>query len=388
MKRRFFSIIFTVIGLAVLAQTPVVAQQPAYTSDYRFSTRAWTAGPLEWDEFKGHPKSDTTAVKLSWMFRRENTLQRQGSITYHYSKIVPYLDMTESWLQPILHSETSLKMCQTAFDMLELYGRRATREYNCNQESDFSSIEHYFNKEYEQRLKDMVFDTRQGTDAGKVDLYATQVQLELESEQFDASQVPLGESQLYVGLGIGLHTMAAFSDYFGYEPIGIAWDLDFGYKRHLWMIDMALCFGGECRRDVETSHGWIHEGDGVQAGYMMLNWGYQLSRDLKHPCWPFVGVGVTFFDGTVAEYVDKNGRDITPEKAGFTLAAGLVYDVPLRRHVYLRSNDQVYGIPTNNVSHYGLRLKPSVSFAVLSGIGWVPCLNLGVSFDMTSWVLK
>lgn len=379
--------------LALGAMTMAEASVAQVTVDiphdnYEQSRRAWTDGPLTWDEFLGTPSGDTTVVQLSWMLRAQLGQQRKGITTYYYCKNTPFLDMTESCVRPQFQSASSLKLCQTAFDMLELYSRKSTRQLACDATADYQSVTRYFQKEYKRRLNNMVYDAKHGTDETKVDLYSAQVQLELAEEQFDASQVPMGEPNRYFGIDFGFNTFAAFSDYFGAEPYGFGFSFDYGHRRHLWMLDMALNFGGESKRDVETSNGWIHKGDGLQAGMMMLNWGYEVSNDVKRACWPYVGVGVTFFDGTKSEQVDKNGRELQPEKAGLTLAAGVVYDVPIRRHVYLGGTSQFFGGQGRSVNHYALRLKPSLSVCHLSDIGWVPCFNLGISFNMSTWSME
>lgn len=363
-------------SILALALTFTLAQG-ATPDDLTFSQhldnshRSWESGPLSLDEFKGHPSDDTIAINLDWHYAARSTNQRIGRDKYSYYEFIPYLDMTESWIKPTLRNEHTLRLAQTTFDLLRLYGVKATAEYARRPDMDSRDLFRFVSNQYRHRFDDMVYDTQKGQDTARVQFYASAVALELEQEHFDPSRLPMGEPALVSDLYVGLGTFMPCSDYFSGISFGLAFGLGFGYGRHLGLVDMGLHGGNTCEIDIPTRNGWIEQGDDVSAGFMRLTYGCNVTPQSRNALYPAVGLGVTFFDGPQLEADDPKHR--SNEVSGFALHAGVIYDINLRRHFSIAGG--------RSCLSQSIRVMPTIDFSDLAhGIGWTPSFNLSVVY--------
>lgn len=336
---------------------------------YLESRRSWNDGPLTLDEFKGRVSNDTSIICLSWIYKYAAESKKVGNTKYTYLKFKPYLDMTESWIREEFRNDNTLRLGQTAFDLLELYGRKATKELAMNTDADMNDMARYYTNQFNRRFGDMELSTQRGQDSVKVNFYATGVALELEQEHFDPTQAPIGEPLYGTGISVGLNTIAPMTDAFTAAPLGFNLGWEIGYKRHLFGLEMALNFNGECKEVIETDKGRIEPGNKVNEGFITMSYAYMLSNRNGRTLYPFVGIGMMSVTGP--QLVGSDQKTVANAADGFAFTAGLMYDLPVYRHIYI-------GLLQNKQA---IRIKPFLGFGNISGgPGWVPSLNLAISY--------
>ncbi len=362
--------------------------------------RPWEAGPLTWDEFLGEAKADTTIYNFAWTTLLKQQKQKIGNTTYVYPQFISFFDQTESWVNPMFKNETMLKFNQTMFDMIELYSRLATIDYNqqktynmealsmkagthyIDQKIGPEEIQNFYHRQLQKKIEEMEKDTRKGTDASKLSYYAADVALELERTRVDPE---LAIENLLPGLSgeiiIGASALFPKSDYYT-SAFGLNMGLSLGTGHHQWGLDLSLGLGSEAKQNVKTKHGKIYKGNNLNVFQMYFTYAYCMGRTSHYQYFPFVGIGMNGF----ANPKDNDDADSkTREKDGFSMAAGLMFDVFLSRTVTI---NPYFSDSKANVSYYAIRLKPYFSMTHYNDLGWTPALNLNISFNLGGYVLK
>ena len=258
--------------LAALAASLVVGTLSAQTIEQ--ANRTWEAGKLSWDEFQGEINSDTTINLFSYKVLLDRAVEKVGNTTYIYSKFTPYFDQTESWTLPRFKNDAMLQYNQIMFDMLELYCRRATIDYNRN-EGEYSQeqIASFYRSQLAKRVKELDEATRRGTDASQLPYFETGVALDLERTRFNPAALVEDVPIDYFGeFYVGATGHFPISDYYNHA-FGLNLGFGFGWNRHLWEIDMTLGFGSKAKTDFDTRHGWIYEDESLNHYQAYLNYG-------------------------------------------------------------------------------------------------------------------
>ena len=246
--------------LAALAASLTVGTLSAQTIDQ--ASRRWDAGKLAWDEFLGESKSDTTINRFAYNVKLGRATEKIGNTTYIYSKFTPYFDQTESWTHPRFKNDAMLQYNQIMFDMLELYARRATIDYN-RESGEYSDeqIRSFYKRQFDKQVHELDEASRRGTDADQLPFFATGVALDLERTHFNPAAVVEDQPIDYFGeFYAGVNGHFPISDYYN-QSIGFNLGFGVGRKRHLWSIDMSLGFSGKAKADFDTRNGWIYENE-------------------------------------------------------------------------------------------------------------------------------
>lgn len=352
---------------------------------YYDSQRKWTKGPLTWNEFKGRVDNDTSIVKLEWTWSSEAKTEKVHGRRYTYAAICPAIDLTESWGRGNFHNESTLKFCQTAFDLMELYCRQMTADYAASPKgTDPQLMFRYYRNQYNRQMDQMYVETRQGQDETAVDLAATRVALELEQTHFDPSAVVLGERTRRIDVAMGYCAVPSLNDVHTSMSSGGDMMLGYGWSRHYAFYDLSFAFGGKSQLDIKTTDGNIYENDQVNAMRFTLDYGYRINSSVERPLYPYVGLGMSTLKGPNIEGF-ASGKTKPNEKDGFLLTAGMIYDLPITRHYWLKSySGGMWGSneANNTLGTFTIRLKPSLQLAHYSDIGWKPSLHLSVMINL------
>ena len=242
---------------ALVAASLVAGTLSAQTIEQ--ANRTWEAGKLSWDEFQGEINSDTTINLFSYKVLLDRAVEKVGNTTYIYSKFTPYFDQTESWTLPRFKNDAMLQYNQIMFDMLELYCRRATIDYNRN-DGGYSQeqIASFYRSQLAKRVKELDEATRRGTDASQLPYFETGVALDLERTRFNPAALVEDVPIDYFGeFYVGATGHFPISDYYNHA-FGMNLGFGFGWNRHLWEIEMTLGFGSKAKTVFDTRHGWIY----------------------------------------------------------------------------------------------------------------------------------
>ena len=363
------TIVASLLGTTLSAQSIEQAMRP------------WDAGKLTWDEFLGEAKSDTTINMFSWNTEYNRGKQKIGNTTYTYPKFSVYFDQTESWTLPQFKNDVMLQYNQLLFDMLELYSRRATIEMNKNTQYTSQQLRSFYRRQFDKRAREIKEETRNGTDGSKLPYYAADVALDLERTYFDPSRVLDNATQHFSGeFYVGASSLFPISDYYE-NSFGVNMGFGLGWNRHLWGMDLSFGFGGDAKKDISTHHGWIYEGESLNVYQVYLTYAYLAAQNTSYQTFPFVGVGMNGFTHPLGK--DYEGDN--PEKDGFSLSAGMMFDIFLNRRVNIRSS---FSSDLADVSYHAIRVKPYFSMTYYNDIGWTPALNLTISFNWGGFTLR
>lgn len=366
------------ITLLIAGGAMLSAALPAQTIEQ--ANRPWEAGPLTWDEFLGTAHSDTTISEFAWNVRLDDHKLKVGNTTYVYPLFTPSFDQTESWVKQEFKNDAMLQYNQILFDMLELYTRRATRDYILNQDYSSSQVWSFYDRQFANEAQALKLDTRQGTFAARLPYHAASVALDLERTEFDPVNFIQGKSMSWNGaIWIGAGAMFPMSDYFK-ASYGFNVGMSAGYKRHVWEMDISLGLGSKAKEDFKTDNGWIDRGESLNVVSLYFNYGFITTRTSHLQAAPYLGLG---FIGLVRpkEYKEED----VPEKYGFSVCAGMSFDVVLRRKAYIR---QYVGSDNVNVNYSSLRLRPYFSLTRFDEFGWTPALNLSLSYNFGGYGLR
>ena len=359
--------------LAALAAASLVAGTlSAQTIEQ--ANRTWEAGKLSWDEFQGEINSDTTINLFSYKVLLDRAVEKVGNTTYIYSKFTPYFDQTESWTLPRFKNDAMLQYNQIMFDMLELYCRRATIDYNRN-EGEYSQeqIASFYRSQLAKRVKELDEATRRGTDASQLPYFETGVALDLERTRFNPAALVEDVPIDYFGeFYVGATGHFPISDYYNHA-FGMNLGFGFGWNRHLWEIDMTLGFGSKAKTDFDTRHGWIYEDESLNHYQAYLNYGYCAARNTRYQSYPFIGLGAN----GVTHPLGKDSDEKDPEKDGFSVCAGMMFDVFVSRRITIHPNWGNWVDATCQA----IRIKPYFSMTYYNDFGWTPALNLSISYN-------
>lgn len=385
------------LGTALFAQSPETTSQTYQeylAQNYRHSNpsfqqsvRPWSEGPLRWDEFQGTINADsaTHIDHLSLSTEVEVADEKVGNTRYLYPKFVTYFNRAESWARPQFENDTILRFHQLLFDMRELYGRRATIEYNRSSgDVQLDQLASFYFRQFENRAKVIQDETRYGSNAEKFSYHAADVALDLMKTQFDPVTALDGASLGMNGnLAFGANAMFPISEYFS-QAFGFNMYLAAGWKQHQWGLDMTFGFGAEAEKDFDTKNGWIMEGQSLNVYQVYATYAYCTSRTSNFQAYPYVGLGVV----GIMHPGDRGDDDYhAPEKIGFSVCAGMMFDVVLRRTVRLKP---VYSYSTEraDVRYYGITVRPYFSLTHFNEFGWTPAINLNLSFNMGAYDLR
>lgn len=373
MKLRFFALAALFVAIMPLK---LAAQ------DFATSRHYWEDGKLTWDDYLSERPQNNDApvcLTLSYGARKENV--KKGSTTYSYVRYYSYVDRYELWAADSVRTDELLLYHQTLFDISELYCRKATREYNTM--SFTGDGDELFAFYYRQRAK-QIDELNQKTDSGRVYLalmdYHYYIKGELEKENFDprsADFIPSHESGvgMYIGYSLRLPIRGEFSPTHG---MTLGWDFpDFPAYRSMLGLSMSLEAFGRSNVFLHTKNGPIYRNEKISSGSFDVYYAYNLLRTNSHSLHSFVAGGLSFYDGE--KYDDGLGHKISNEVTAFTLEAGLIADI------FFASQVNVYAGGRTDTSFTSLRLRPYLSFAHMKqGLGWMPSLNLSVSFCFSS----
>ena len=359
--------------LAALAAASLVAGTlSAQTIEQ--ANRTWEAGKLSWDEFQGEINSDTTINLFSYKVLLDRAVEKVGNTTYIYSKFTPYFDQTESWTLPRFKNDAMLQYNQIMFDMLELYCRRATIDYNRN-EGGYSQeqIASFYRSQLAKRVKELDEATRRGTDASQLPYFETGVALDLERTRFNPAALVEDVPIDYFGeFYVGATGHFPISDYYNHA-FGMNLGFGFGWNRHLWEIDMTLGFGSKAKTDFDTRHGWIYEDESLNHYQAYLNYGYCAARNTRYQSYPFIGLGAN----GITHPLGKDSDEKDPEKDGFSVCAGMMFDVFVSRRITIHPNWGNWVDATCQA----IRIRPYFSMTYYNDFGWTPALNLSISYN-------
>ena len=353
--------------------------------DYSENYRAWTDGLLMLDDFLGQkPKNDTSALNLGWSYKVEEKQVKipHGRITY--PTYVLYLNKSNSWIAPQYVNEHTLRVCQTSFDLLEVYRRKIVRDMANQTASSPNDICEYYINKHEQWFDEMCDSTRAGQLTEVMNRYAAEVDSMLaDQEEPDPVSMPLGKLRGRFDLGLGVNLMGTSNDCYTNAPVGMSFSLLWGFRRNLFLMDMTANFGAKCKQDFDTDRGPIYKGDKVNPLQAFIHYGFLVNPQSERAVYPLIGIGAVGITGKKLK-----GEDSAPDVTGFSFGVGCLLDIPLYRNIY-KYNGMMrnyyltpYGTPYGTSAQQtgvSLLLRPTVNFTSMPELnGLYPTFNLSL----------
>ena len=343
--------------------------------DYASSRHFWEEGELTWEDMLGTPDNSGARGVLGLSYGTKMGEVKKGNTTYNFVKYFTYVDRYDSWAVDSVRTDDYLLYNQTLFDLSELYCRKATKEYSsANFSGDSEDLFLFYYRQLSKRMDEL----NEKTDTGRISLaveeYYRHVQQELEEEgEFNPVEAArLTSRGSGIGMFVGYSLRAPIRGEFS-PTHGITWGWDFPIRKSMIGLSASIEGFGHSNVYLDTKEGPIHQNERVSSGSAELYYGYNALRTSALSLNPFAGVGVSFYDGET--YDDGSGRKTSNEANGFTVEAGLIADA------ILSSNVRIFAGGRSASQYVSLRFRPYVSLANMRGIGWMPSLNLSVSFN-------
>lgn len=358
-----------------------------WDDSYTESMVSWESQKLTWSDFKGKKTAanDTTVYNMDFISRPYAKKEKIGHVTYRYTSCESLFNSATSWIEDSCKNFTMLKNCQTTFDIWELYSRKALREYNSVPDVSINEIYNFYDKLFYTRVAELKEATNNGRNREKVDEFAAEVSEQLTTTKFNPETVVSALKEhhgYYLELGalsnISLTTL-------GSPAFGMV--VGAGYFKNKFMIGGEIDIeGGTFRRDVFAKKGKIYNGDNMFAGNIGTVCGYRTIRNKAVELTPYFGIGGRFCEGGILDeqyQTNKKGNNKV-SCGGVSLGIGCMIDIALHRTVDIKVNSDDITRDTHN-----LRIKPYFNITNYNnGIGWVPALNISLSWALTTITLK
>jgi len=372
---------------AVLLCPMVTTQIQAFTlvPDFRSqdlvdSRRYWDGTPLTLDELNGRP-NDSLAYEFSWWYVTNTTEKKVNGIHHNLYECHTYIARNLSFVnKKKTDPQATLRLINAAYNITEIYARKATRDFSKLQDVSFQEILGFYETEAKERINELAEYTDRGRDEAKMARQEALINEELAEGEFDPSTIEYSDERLSGHLSVGLCSSIIGSDYFSNAPIGVSFHIGAGWKRHLYGIDCHMGFMSEAKKKLDTSKGWILKNDDLIFSQILFTYGYHFGS-YRNPFTPFVGIGASVIEGPkIGEY--ENGQNEYLEKTGLHLAVGCTYDIPVKCSFYHRGTNYNTLICPASYAQRSIRLKPSFGLNYMNdGPGWFPTFNLALLFD-------
>lgn len=360
-----------------------------WKDNYVKSMIPWKDHQLSWDDFKGlsPATNENDGIKrlayISLMSRPYVQKQKIDGVTYEYYQNEALMNELGSWVIDSCKTKEGLKLMQADFNLWELYSRRAIMEYSITPDASLEELFDFYKQRVDYRCNEIMRSTDYGSDADKLQAYCDSIDRELEKTQIDPVSMvshmnETGSYYIFMGLSSGF----PFSDYISSKQFGFNIGGGGFIKRHMIDLELNIEFGGECRKEFQTSDGKVKEGEDLTAGGINLHYGYKVFKRGIFEVSPYVGAGVRIFNGDKKdEHSDNNKRK---QMSGLSLGIGCSLDFILNRHVYIKTQDETVRKRTSGIS-----VRPYLSFTdYKDDLGRVPALNIAVDWNMNMFKLR
>jgi len=354
-----------------------VSAQDKKADTYKENLLAWKDRNITWDDFQGELKKDSL-INEEFYANPVVRTKKIGKVKYEYYEYETFFVKDKSWVVDSVKTAPMLKFCQTKFDLWELISRKAANEYSRTPDANMDEVFGFYKRLFNRRIEDMWKNTNHATDREKVNEYAAKVEKELEGNIVTPGNVPLyGPRDFGAGFAFGMGCNIPFSEYMGSMA---SFDIEGTIltKRHEVGVDLALYFGTKCKLPIYEKKGTIQKGDELTGYSIMFTYGYNVLSNNNVSLTPFVGVGICGLSGGEVDFQYYNPKkDENPIFCnGFAFNVGVKTDIRLKRTIHIKTEGNGY-----QASYSSIHLKPYFSMSHYSkSIGWVPSLNLNVSF--------
>lgn len=344
----------------------------------------WSQKAVDFGNFKGFRKSyekDDYKIALSTYLMRKKT--KIGNTTYNYNYNKTFYNTQKSWVNRNADLESLEKMCQLEFDLWQLCAQKAAINYNTNNNMTIRDMHSLMESEFQRLSNKIEKETDEGHDASRVADIDNNILCEIETLSFNPEEAIKDKKEGWgMEFSFGLQSHTPFTEYVN-SAYGCYFDVGFSHAKHVFGLGANAEFFGKCQRDIPTSKGTILKGEGVVAGEMNLYYGYRTSYNKSVNLTPFVNIGARFYDGGTPDFPKKDND--TCEKSGFSLDAGMMFDIPIKRTVDIKLTSE----KSSNYNTNSIQLKPYLSMTHFSGpMDWVPSINIAIGYKLQTITLK
>lgn len=344
----------------------------------------WPDGPVTMDDLQPRtlPKNAGMfypAVDISPSIKIGHKHVKTGNLRYSVDTTVTVMDKLDSWYDTDSYSEWTLRYAQTYFDVAELSRREIQNDINRNG-GILGDMGDYFVRKFTSRLSTFTQETGYGRDTSRLLYYEVMTRFSLDTIQ----TVPIADPTIKRTKGFGM-----FLGYTGEvnstisESVGMMNGLEIGwtlcYKRLYSFLDLSIGANGKLRQDgffydKDSDYTW-QKGKSVTQGRFSLGAGLTAYDSDRLSFHPVVSIGVGYLD----QNTGKAAPDDSSEINGLRLAAGVVFDLKLKRSL---------DATIRNCLETGATFKIFLVRTNYGTLGPVTSINFGISTVMTSWTGK
>ncbi|MBR0175475.1 MAG: DUF4419 domain-containing protein [Bacteroidales bacterium] len=346
------------------------------------SLKYWSDGPLTLEDFTSRKSEWPKVSNLEYGVSYNMEKHKKGNTVFYYPSFDVYMNPYTSWLHPDFRNQWSLKYMQTAFDYLEVCGRRAEKEVmNSARFKDISAVAKFHLGVADSFIEEMKDKTHQGTDTTALRYYSERVSAKLSKTKVDGVEDFMINPD---GFGLGMHLGIGGEFYTGalaeyVTPIaGLDIGFDFDFGRVNVYLGGLLGFGGHYKKDIQFDGYKWNSGKRMTGGNMELSLGYSIYNSQWWRVSPFAGIGVGFIDYPESSSEPKLDSYEIP---GFRYQAGLCADWK-----FLRTIEK--GYPFGGLSEYSIRTRLYVAHTSFPTPAPAWSINFGISANMLGWLMQ
>lgn len=344
----------------------------------------WNDGPLTWNNFTvkhvdtGN-KDNRFHTFLEWRLAHNHTVGKQGNIRYYPVTLELYSLKEQSWYDPTLSNDWSLRFNQTEYDMVEVIRREYQNALMFSDKPE--EVESYYRSLLNSAVEKYEMETGYGQDTAAIVRYENLYRQKLDEVTENPVTVPDVGRKCW---GLGAFGGYRFEKYSGdvgmfYTPMhGFEVGFRLNYSR-LWLaMDVACAIGGEIRQSgmfYDDDYGYLwRDGYNCKSAGMGLQLGFNVIDGQYVAIAPFAGWGFPNFSQKTN--LDRKGSEVSVIY-GNRLIAGLSSSVKLRRIIQ-------YG----DYSETNICLKAYYARTDFPSLGTSGSFNLSVLLDMPAWATR
>jgi hypothetical protein len=280
--------------------------------------KSWDEGKLTWADFT-EKQTDLGTSELKYFLGYKTERSKFGDTLQ--VRIVAYcsIDRMLSWVNPQYKTEQTLLFNQVVFDLVEIHRRKLQWELDMvrsvlDYESKYWFIINACSKEIDRYTK----ESNGGQDLSIIHLWQQKVTNEL-------NVLPIGQTPNYTptqfgygmhfGIGSGLLS-GSLGKHFG-PTFNFTFGFEIAYGKSFFLMNGTLA-GDKVLNEYISSGTW-DKGQTAAVAILDLSYGYSIPINPKIKITPFVGLGITEFNGV--DYTTSTALRLVDYNASFGLNA-------------------------------------------------------------------
>lgn len=255
----------------------------------------WKMGPLSWNDFVHRTALDGRYSYLEYYMGYTTEQKKVNNVTYTRPAAYAYISAENSWADTHYRTEALLQYNQCAFDLLEVYRRKLTRELNQNEILERDMLLDNTMRRLGEDMTRLERSTEQGANTAELERWKGELKAALDTTA-ESYQYRFTDNTFRWGMSFDLGILGTggeLHDYFS-NAFGLSMNMDLGWKKHFVMTGMYFG-GGRCKQNVpnvNSEYNNLSAKDPLTVFDLYAAYGYSIIDNNYIRLTPFVGYGL------------------------------------------------------------------------------------------------